>query len=356
MTYNRQLDGLRFIAIFGVFIAHWIQWVIPWDFVRELPYGTGVILFFVLSGYLITKILLEFRIGNAQTGKSNLGSVKAFYIRRTLRIFPIYYITIFFLFFLNFENTRELFPWLVTYTLNFHMVTAPSVGAFTHFWSLAVEEQFYLFWTFVIVFSPERYLKQVIISFILFSMILHYLLTYYSPFPQAAATLVITNMHKLGAGGLIAWWSIYHKEHFAGFSSRIIKIALLIIMAIFLVFYTWMPQYHYPNILKSLKEPILVVIYSGLIILAIKNSFHGIFKYFLENRVIVYLGKISYGMYVFHLFMSPFYWKFIVKYIHVPYSDIKGFIIFFIITVTLASLSWFLIEKPINDLKRCFKY
>ena len=357
MTYNKQLDGLRFIAIFSVFIAHWIQWVIPSTFFRELPYGSGVILFFVLSGYLITRILLEFRIRNKETGKSNLASVKSFYIRRTLRIFPVYYLTIFFLFFLNYDNTRALFSWLVSYTLNIKMAFEQfRVGSFTHFWSLGVEEQFYLFWTFVIVFSPEKYLKQIIFGFIIFSLLFHYYLTYYSPYPQAAANLVITNMHKLGVGGLIAYWSVYNKEQLTKIKGRWIKILLLAVIAIFLVFFTWIPQNNYPHFIKFLKEPILVIIYGLLILLSVKNSFKGLIRLFLENRFIVYLGKISYGMYVFHLFMSLLYFNFITRHIRIPYTDLGCFIIFFVITVTLASLSWFLIEKPVNNLKRYFHY
>jgi peptidoglycan/LPS O-acetylase OafA/YrhL len=230
MTYNKQLDGLRFLAIFSVLIAHWIQWTIPYSLLRNFPFGTGVLLFFILSGYLITKILLDFRLSNAQNGLNNVNSIKAFYIRRTLRIFPIYYLTIFFLFFINFDNTRELFPWLVSYTINFkHALGAghDEIRSFTHIWSLAVEEQFYLFWTFVIVFTPEKFLKQIILAFILGSILLRFYFGLFTPHGAAFSTLTILNMHSLGFGGIIAVISTYYEEKFFKFPSWPIKTALL---------------------------------------------------------------------------------------------------------------------------------
>jgi peptidoglycan/LPS O-acetylase OafA/YrhL len=359
MTYNKQLDGLRFLAIFGVLIAHWIQWTIPYPLLRNLPYGTGVQLFFVLSGYLITKILLDFRLANARNGVGNANSIKAFYIRRTLRIFPIYYITIFFILFINFDNVRELFPWLVSYTINFKHALGAGEGdlrSFSHFWSLAVEEQFYLFWTFVIVFTPERFLKQIILLFILGSLMLKFYFGAFTSHGTDFSTLTIINMHSLGFGGIIAVISTYYKDAFFKFPSWPLKIALLLLIGIFLVVFDYFAQSGFSFYVLFWSEPLLIFIYGLAIIIVIKNGFKGVVKWFLENPVVVYLGKISYGMYILHLFMAPLYFNFISKYIYIPYSDLGCFIIFFIIMVALSTLSWFAIEKPINNLKRYFGY
>src|SRR4051812_27146072 len=113
-----QLDGLRFFAIAMVMVAHWLQWRLYNPFLVSFPFTHGVILFFVLSGFLITKILLNHKIETRE--KSHSFFLKNFYIRRFLRIFPIYYGLLFFLFAIDYENTRDLSPWLFSYSVNIY--------------------------------------------------------------------------------------------------------------------------------------------------------------------------------------------------------------------------------------------
>ena len=106
MQYYKQLDALRFFSVLLVMIAHWIAWDTSNAFVKSFHWGNGVIFFFVLSGFLITEILYKQKT-QIETGSTNLSkALKNFYFRRTLRIFPIYYLLILFLFFVNYKNTR----------------------------------------------------------------------------------------------------------------------------------------------------------------------------------------------------------------------------------------------------------
>jgi len=107
--YIPQLDGLRALAVSLVLVYHWLR---PDCFINLGQ--LGVSLFFVLSGYLITSILLRCRdTANYGTARVLL-QIKVFYIRRFLRIFPVYYATLAVGYFVGFDVIRETWPWHVT--------------------------------------------------------------------------------------------------------------------------------------------------------------------------------------------------------------------------------------------------
>ena len=158
-----QLDGLRACAVMAVMAYHFLP---AWNL--NLGAILGVKLFFVLSGFLITGILLRSREAAENAGQSAGTTLRQFYIRRILRIFPLYYFVIGIALVLNLEPVREILPWLLTYTLNIHMANQGwFVDKFAHFWSLAIEEQFYLVWPWLILFAPKKLLLPVTIAFIL---------------------------------------------------------------------------------------------------------------------------------------------------------------------------------------------
>jgi peptidoglycan/LPS O-acetylase OafA/YrhL len=140
-----QLDTLRFFVVIGVMVTHnWHLKRLPWLF-GDLDWGgLGVRLFFVLSGFLITGILIKCReMADAETRTSRF-YIRQFYIRRILRIFPIYYLTIFLAFVFDVPGTREVWGWLATYTSNVYITLNNTwIARMGHFWSLAVEEHFY---------------------------------------------------------------------------------------------------------------------------------------------------------------------------------------------------------------------
>jgi peptidoglycan/LPS O-acetylase OafA/YrhL len=356
MTYYKQLDGLRAFAIIGVMIAHWHQNSIQFELLKNLPYGTGVTLFFVLSGFLITKILMDFKEKNVSAGKSQFSSIKAFYIRRSLRIFPIYYLTLLIIYLIGYGDISELLPWFATYTTNIYMtLNGDYIGSFTHFWSLAVEEQFYIFWVPIIVFIPRRFLKRTIVFVIILSVLLLYYFKFYTQY-WMANSLVICSMHSLGLGALIAYYLKYEKEKFDGLDLTKVKYILLGLGLVFILIFVYRKPDSLYKAFEHFKEPFTSLIYALLVLIAVKNGFKGLFRKILENRVMIYIGRISYGLYIFHLFMNPLYFKFLNQYINIQTSNLGYSLIFLLLNIALASLSWFLIEKPINSLKRYFKY
>jgi peptidoglycan/LPS O-acetylase OafA/YrhL len=356
MTYYKQLDGLRAIAVIAVMIAHWHQNHIEFVLLRNLPYGTGVTLFFVLSGFLITKILMDFKEKNASLGISQFHSIKSFYIRRSIRIFPIYYLVLLVVYLLGFSDIDKYLPWFATYTTNIYMtLEGEYIGPYTHFWSLAVEEQFYIFWVFVVVFIPRNQLKKTILFVILASILLLYYFRFYTSY-WLANSLVICSMHSLGLGALIAYYQKYEHEKFSSIDMSKVKYFLYILALIFILIFVYRKPDSLFESFSSLKDPLISLIYAVVVLIAIKDGFTGIFRKVLENKVMIYLGRISYGLYIYHMFMNPLYFNLLNKYVKIQTTNLGYTLIFFLMNVALASISWYLVEKPINNLKRYFNY
>jgi peptidoglycan/LPS O-acetylase OafA/YrhL len=144
LDYLPRLDGVRALAVGGVLVTHFMWFLEP---IQTMELGrTGVRLFFVLSGFLITRILLDYR------SRMSVGeAARHFYWRRFLRLAPPFYLAVTVALILNLANMREDWPWHVFYLSNFLLAARGSVEPVGHLWSLAVEEQFYLVWFAVVV-------------------------------------------------------------------------------------------------------------------------------------------------------------------------------------------------------------
>lgn len=353
-THIIQLDGLRFIAVLMVMIGHWMQWQWSDPWLKAIPLSNGVTLFFVLSGFLITRILITNRdlYDHLQQGKKKL--IKIFYIRRFLRIFPLYYFLIFILFIFNYDNTREVFVWLVTYTTNiYHSLYNLDIASFSHLWSLAVEEQFYLFWPFVILFlKPKKTLPVILLTIILSLTFKAYLFLYTDKW-MANSFFTLSCMHALGLGALLAYIQVYLPQLF-GRTGR----ALWFYSALSLYIIMFVLQKHFS--LDWYKVVVDEFVFAAVSFFAIsrasQNEFSGIAKWILQNPFSVYSGKISYGLYVYHMFIPPMFTYFgprIGLSITNPYLI---FTIMYFMNFIISSASWWMLESPINKLKKRFPY
>src|SRR5438874_1438183 len=150
-----QLDGLRAFAVFGVLIQHFLSF--------EMPGFLGVRLFFVLSGFLITGLLLDSR-NLVESGLSTYGEqLKRFYARRMLRLYPPLLVFIAVCLVLDLGRMRSDWPWHATYLSNVYLIfIRPRQNLFpVHIlWTLSIEEQFYLAWPLFILFAPRRYFAK----------------------------------------------------------------------------------------------------------------------------------------------------------------------------------------------------
>jgi peptidoglycan/LPS O-acetylase OafA/YrhL len=357
-----QLDALRFFAVLGVLVSHyWIPKGLFWLF-ADMDWGwIGVHLFFVLSGFLITAILLRCRYIAENTSQSPLYFIRQFYLRRFLRIFPIYYLVIGIALVLNLPLAREIWGWLVSYTANIYIVVFNRwIGLFSHFWSLAVEEQFYLFWPWLILFLPKKSLAWTMLFVILLAPI--YRFSAYeihrfniSPFDFKSGTLTLGNLDSLGMGALLALvhQSKSNKEAIQKYLSRMVLPFGLFLYTISLALY----HYHIkPSVFFSLNDFAVSLIFTWLVSAAaigFKNALGNI----LEFSPLKYLGKISYGIYVYHYFI-PFFLASIFGFFKIEYHtpSFTNFLLASVVSIAVATLSWHIFEFPINNLKAYFRY
>jgi len=350
LDYNKQIDGLRCFAVLGVLIWHFIRF--DNVYVGRIPFGYGVDLFFIISGFLITKILLINKEKIERKETSIKAVLKSFYLRRTLRIFPIYYLTIFYLLIINFQNTRQVWRWLVTYTTNFYLsFDYPYIGSFNHLWSLAVEEQFYLFWPVLIFLVPRKYTLGTIISVITGALL--FKVFYFVSFGNSTAinALTISCADSLGFGALIAYLSLYK----VNLLNKMNGIKFLVPASFLPFIYFMIFPANIPTV-SIVGGNFLFSLFGFFVIAkASQMKFRSVTKYILENRVVIHLGKISYGIYLYHFFMPDFYNQMIEWFPNLFYlKSPVGIPFLFVSTLVFAELSWFIIEKPLLKLKRYF--
>ena len=357
MNYIKQLDSIRTIAVFLVIICHWVPANHLLDDGRLGTLGAiGVDVFFVLSGFLISGILLQGKTQAEESNISNKTILKNFYIRRALRIFPVFYLLIFILFILRFFfhniNLTEL-AFGATYTINFyfHKMRYWS-GYTTHLWSLAVEEQFYLIWPLLLLFVKRKYIPHAIAVFILIGAVSQmfeevefgYLATY-------------TCFDAFGFGALLAYLLQKRKELLPAFYKYLT--ALAIIGAIVIVAeFCLQKTYHLPQRTLHAICALWLLTYVVKHRSAAKQPL--LFR-LLNSRLLISLGKISYGIYLYHLYV-PYVRDYVLTKLFGNYalsSDHKiNFILFFVIdlllVVAFARVSWVLIEQPLLKFKKYF--
>ncbi len=155
-NYQPQMDGLRALAVIAVLLHHY-----EGPFNTLFNFGTlGVRFFFVMSGFLITKMLLRSRKKWEQGQTSWLNEWSHFQLRRFIRTVPVYWLSLFLAALLALPSVRESLIWTMTFLTNFYMCKLDYFpDTISHFWSLAVQEQFYLFWPFLIFFLPKNWIK-----------------------------------------------------------------------------------------------------------------------------------------------------------------------------------------------------
>lgn len=356
MKYVPQLDGIRCIALVSVLIAHWISWECDSDIIKYMPWHHGVLLFFVLSGYLITAILFELKEKIELKEITLSKAFRNFYARRVLRIFPIYYFIIFICYYINYENTREIFPWLVSYTSNFYMISHKIFTKFGAFWSLAVEEQFYLIWPFLILLTNKKNTINYIMVVVLISFVSKLISAFcFKDNGTVGSYFTLNSFLPLALGGILAYYKKYKPNAFKDIYCK--RLFFYISAIIYCLVYYIMKKYDV-EILKTVFEEYIFSVFAMFFVAraAISNFYHP-GKFILENKLVVYLGTISYGLYAYHLFIGDIFWKVVSPGMHLS-TDLKTtlWLLYFIILIVISTLSFYIIEKPINSLKKYFTY
>jgi peptidoglycan/LPS O-acetylase OafA/YrhL len=345
MNYKPRLDGLRFIAIMMVMLEHFVY------FIGSKVTGGfyGVNLFFVLSGFLITSILLNESAGFKMAYYKFLG-------RRMLRIFPIYYLTLIVLFIINAKGLKHDLVFLLTYTYNYKLAISQNWHtSYSPFWSLAVEEQFYILFPFFILLTRKfQQVQLIILILLIFTGYAQNLFNIFN-LSQFNYTGLLTNMSFLALGGIGALAVKTKHIPVSFFKNKLVESFMLLTLLFMLTSNWW-----------SMKLIICPIINLYLIIKASEFSFKiKILEKLFTNKKIIYIGRISYGIYLFHLLVWYLFTTFLFDplWSKIPFNSLGAFykvqynawIIKFplvtLLTVFLASLSYRYIESPILELK-----
>jgi len=304
---------------------------------------TGVTLFFVLSGFLITRILIS--------TKNSSNYFRNFYIRRILRIFPLYYLFLLIYYYLyplifDFTSTNSTGKiYYFTYLQNIAMTFNWKASGPWHFWSLAVEEHFYLFWPLVVFFLTSKNLIRFILLIIIGAFILRiYMLTKnYEVF-----YFTFTRFDSLAFGSLLAVLEL--KQAFKPeYSNKVLIVANFILIPTFIL---WTFYRGEANIsIQVFKYVLLSIAYFLIIAYVLSINEDSMINRILKSGFFSYTGKISYGLYVYHPFAFLLSRKFI-------YDGFWPIALFFTITVTyiLASISYYFYESNFLKLKKYFDY
>ncbi|MEZ0484051.1 acyltransferase family protein [Fibrella aquatica] len=371
-----QLDGVRFLAVALVLFDHWTAEQLPASL--TFPLGSlGVTIFFVLSGFLISRILLAGKDKLPQPKTTYLGGyLKTFYIRRTLRIFPIYYLTLFVLYLLNEPPVRRTIGWLSLYASNIYIARyATWMGTVDHLWSLAVEEQVYLFMPMLLFLLPRNWVMPTALIMLIGSVALRYGLMIHGDPWFVGYVSMPTCLDAFGLGLAMAWLWLYHRPRFDALFSSSIGL-ILSIAALGLIIWASksyaaqnpLVEHQSFNVYVHVWERLAASFIGFFLIGKAIVGFNGPMKALLEHPYSQYLGQISYGLYLYHNFIYNAYhtpqshivlrvWRKITDWIPMLNTTFAfQFVYFFLITVSLATLSWFLIEKPVNRLKDRFAY
>jgi peptidoglycan/LPS O-acetylase OafA/YrhL len=295
-AYYPALDGVRGLAILMVVFFH------NFGFANYFYFGwLGVDLFFVLSGFLITEILLK------TVGKSNY--LKNFFLKRALRIFPLYYtvliVSIFFLSLIptlgdNLGYYVDNQIWLWTFLQNWLFIfNEPEKTNFlVHFWSLAVEEQFYLVWPFLILFVRKPKVLLVLVSTILLFIIFLrvWLWTNHVQLQNYFNPYTFTRFDGICIGCMLALIMTINFNFLRKYNT-VIVLTLAVLNFIF-YFLNKASSYALPY-LPFFGYTSFAFVFAFLIYEAVAGK-NKLVNYIFRLPALKFLGKISYGLYVFH--------------------------------------------------------
>jgi peptidoglycan/LPS O-acetylase OafA/YrhL len=357
-----QLDALRFFAVLGVLLVHfWGPQKLP-GVLGFLDWGAlGVRLFFVLSGFLITGILVGCRDKADAFPGNTLFFIRQFYLRRFLRIFPIYYLVLGLVVAVDLPPARQVLIWLLTYTTNIYItINEHWLGPLGHFWTLAVEEQFYIIWPWLVLLAPRKWLVPIMLVIIPIAPAYRYsAATHYENDilygGVTRGTLTLACLDGLGLGALLALvtHSNLRMETIRKYLDRVILPIGILSFSLLLILQYYGGRARLFYTFGDLSAELVFCWVVG----SASQGFKGMIGEILEFRPLAYLGKITYGIYVYHN-LVPVLLVFVFGALGYEYqmSGVSNFLLSSAVTILIAALSWHFIERPINNLKHMFRY
>jgi peptidoglycan/LPS O-acetylase OafA/YrhL len=354
------LDGLRGLAILMILMLHGGAPDKPsWGPAYQVAHSTikslwcGVDLFFVLSGFLITGILIDSR--------NKTHYFQNFFARRFLRIFPIYYLTLAVVLLVGgpFASMREDQVWFWTYTANLLFAWQgdwPAAGG--HVWSLAIEEQFYLLWPIVVWLCAPRKLIVVCATMVFGALAMRIAMVSCGASPVSVYTFTPCRLDTLAIGSLvaIAMRDPRGSELLQRYTPRVFGLAVAAVTGIIVA--TSGFRYETP-VVTTAGISLIAIAFAALLVFLVRPQPVEWLTALLQGRVLQWFGRISYGLYLYHWFIyaairsSDTDFIFGEKSIR---SSVMRAIVYYISSVLVAYVSCRFIEKPILKWKDKFTF
>lgn len=342
-----SLDGLRAISILGVLYAHltitpnfsFTNNVVVHFFLSFIAGDNGVNIFFVISGFLITTLLLS------EEKKFNAISLKGFYIRRIFRILPVYFsflLVVFLCRYYDWVKDLEAYSFIAPLTFTTGVLPVNTGWTLGHTWSLSVEEQFYLLWPFTVFFLKTLQQRNVVLLTALlvipFLRTVYYYLTqdsmYYNFFVRGDAIVL---------GCLLAVNKIAAARFFK--NRNLIRFVLLFTAALYYAVHYFSTHQLYGFVTVPLGILIHAFFAAMLIIgYVILPNTRSIIYATLNNRILVFIGVLSYSLYIWQQF-------FLQKAITVS-SSWKSYPINIVLVFITAICSYYFLEQPFLRLRK----
>lgn len=338
-----SLNGLRAISVVLVILAH-----LKAPYVPDIH---GVLTFFVLSGFLITWLLLK------ESSSTGAVSIKDFYVRRALRIFPAFYVFWFIHFGLylwsrGFPSRRVLFDYLAAffYVSDYRLPFTHVRAVLAHTWSLSVEEQFYLIWPWIFIFFQydlrklTRILAVIIAAVYVYRVVLFFFLNVgddrlQGTFDGRADHLFIGCLLAvvLKRGVLTTLWSTIITKIWAPLCTLLVLAGSIALNDHF--------HYPYKYLVGYSLDPILIALFLVQVVALGDTWLWG----WLNWRAVSYMGTVSYAMYLYHGLANDLVLRALRG--HSLWIVAPAAVVF---AVLIASVSYFLVEKPFLRLKSKF--
>lgn len=357
--YHPELDVLRFLAFLGVFLHHALPRdaesyinngfspaLAEWFVIAKRAGAYGVDLFFVLSAYLITELLLR------EYAKRGSFNIPAFYVRRALRIWPLYFVFL--------AITVFVVPGLVpedrfgtVYIVSFALFAGNWVCAANGLpfsvanplWSISVEEQFYVMWPLLLRFAGVNRIKQLALGMVTVALVTRIVLAALDVAHPAVWCNTFTRLDSIAFGALLA-------VLLGGSAPQLTTVVRVLLGALGFVMFLLVAKYLRQDGPTSVVTYLATSLASVTLLVSLLQP-NAQFLLVWPLSWFVYLGRISYGLYVFHLLALALVAKFGTQ-LNIPATFESRTLLALGLTILLAAVSYRWLEQPFLNLKRRF--